>query len=225
MDRQPVYASRKAEFVNLLKAYYIDQFDFQNPGGHVEVATTTTQPETPVTGAAAVATAVASGAMTGAGGSAITPNTTEATTTGTTTGGSSSSSLGPTNTSQGTLEGRLVYGPEWKGVGEGGVEGGDSTKSRSYPTLLGPKPVPSTRIDGVGIVAPSQNYLLGLSGSLPSMGSLGATEMSRYFPYSRTANTEIGVDPWRVASAFSTSSYSQKTDPVPFLADFSAFQR
>lgn len=334
MDRKPEYASRKTAFVNLLKAYYIDQFDYQFAGGHAEVPTTEETPETPATGseaaagagqaAAAVAAAVAGGGTAGAGGSpggsaqlqcpagsaayalytrgpeyhgvkcveqrlvydgvwpqgdattkpceldlalvGRTPGTTAgnpkcirytgvpeleimvtggrtsaggvsgtsvsstvATTaamTGTTTGGSSTSSLGPTNIPAGTKGARVVYGPEWKGLGEGGgLSGGDSTSTRSYPVLLGPEPVASTRIDGVGVIAPSQNYLLGVSGSLPSAGSLGATEMSGFFPYSRVANTELSVDPWRVASAFSTSSYSQKTDPVPFLADFSAFQR
>jgi hypothetical protein len=141
-----------------------------------------------------------------------------------TTGGSSNS-LGPTNIPAGTKGARVVYGPEWKGLGEGGISGGDSTSTRSYPVLLGPEPVASTRIDGVGVVAPSQNYLLGISGMLPSADSLGAGELSRFLPFSRPTAPNAGIDPWRVASAFSTASYSQKTDPVPFLADFSAFQR
>ena len=320
MDRKPEYASRKAAFVNLLKAYYIDQFDYQFAGGHAEVATTAEEtPEAPATGSEAAAVAVGGTAGTGesAGGSAQLqcpagsvayalytrgpeyhgikcveqrlvydgvwpqgdattkpceldlalvgriPGTTAgnpkcirytgvpeleimvtgggtaaggvsgmtalstASMTGTTTGGSSTSSLGPTNLPPGTKGARVVYGPEWKGLGEGGAggAGGDSSKTRSYPVLLGPEPVASTRIDGVGIVAPSQNYLLGISGSLPSLGSLGATEASKYLPYARTPNTEPSIDPWRVSSSFSTASYSQKTDPVPFLADFSAFQR
>ena len=36
---------------------------------------------------------------------------------------------------------------------------------------------------------------------------------------------DIIPDPYRVAKTFSTSSYSSKTEPVPFLTDFSAFQK
>jgi hypothetical protein len=32
-------------------------------------------------------------------------------------------------------------------------------------------------------------------------------------------------DPYRVSQQFASSSYSFKTEPVPFLTDFSAFQR
>lgn len=206
VERKPAYAQRSAEAVNLLKAYYIDQY---KPATVVRSAEGET--ETPSPAAEAPADTPANSSPPGTG-------------TGTTTGGSSNT-LGPTNL-PGTTQGRAVFGPEWKGLGGGGgVQGGDSSGSRVYPTLIGPQPTASTRIDGVGVVAPSQNYLLGVSGTLPSMESLGATEASKYFPYARPPNTDISVDPWRVSTAFSTASYSQKTDPVPFLADFSAFQR
>lgn len=209
VERKPEYAPRKAEVINLLKAYYIDQYQVGDTRARPEEPTPAPAPSAPQETAPTTMTSSPPG-----------------TTTGTSTGGSSSTSLGPTNLPQGNMPGQMVYGPEWKGFGEGpGPEGGDSTRARSYPSLLGPKPVASTRIDGVGVVPPSQNYQLSISGSLPSAGSLGATEESRFFPYARVANTELSVDPWRVATAFSTSSYSQKTDPVPFLADFSAFQR
>jgi hypothetical protein len=63
-------------------------------------------------------------------------------------------------------------------------------------------------------------------GTLPTSASLGADQMSRYFPYSRTpGDMDVIPDPFRVAQTFSASSYSSKTEPVPFLTDFSAFQR
>jgi hypothetical protein len=36
---------------------------------------------------------------------------------------------------------------------------------------------------------------------------------------------DVIQDPWRVSQTFTSSSYSSKTDPVPFLNDFSAFQK
>jgi hypothetical protein len=82
------------------------------------------------------------------------------------------------------------------------------------------------RIDGVGLVEPSSSSLLGLSGLLPDSKSLGANEDSKFFPTSRVpGDMEKVPDPWRVSQTYRTSSYSSKTDPVPFLADFSAFQK
>jgi hypothetical protein len=73
---------------------------------------------------------------------------------------------------------------------------------------------------------PLRTWTLTQDGSLPSKTSMGADEMSRYFPFSRTpGDMDVIPDPYRVAQAFSPSSYSSKTEPVPFLTDFSAFQK
>lgn len=153
------------------------------------------------------------------------PSTTTATTTGTTTGGSSDSSLGP-NSGGGGDRRRQVFGPISNGRGEGdGVVPVDSSKTAQYPELLGGGDTkPSTRIEGGGIVAPSKSWQLANDGSLPSDTSLGATEQSKYLPYSRQpGDMDIIPDPYRVSQQFSTASYSFKTEPVPFLTDFSAF--
>ena len=148
------------------------------------------------------------------------------TTTGTATGGSSVM-MGPTNGAGG---GRNVWGPEFPGyqplaAGLGGKVG-DTTAIKNYPELIGPKPDASTRIDGVGVVPPSKNWQLAQGGDLPTSAGTGSDEKSRYLPYSRTpGDQDLIPDPYRVATQFSTSTYSSKTEPVPFLTDFSAFQK
>jgi len=149
-----------------------------------------------------------------------------ATTTGTTTGGSSTSSRGPTNGTTGA-SGQRVFGPVFTGRGEGGnPNGGDSTQTNQYPELMGGRggAPPSTKVEGAGIVPPSKNWLLTTDGSLPSSCSLGADANSKFFPTSRCpGDMDLIPDPYRVSRNFSTASYSSKTEPAPFLTDFSAF--
>jgi hypothetical protein len=77
-----------------------------------------------------------------------------------------------------------------------------------------------------GIVPPSKNWQLANDGSLPSPGVMGSTEDAKFLPTSRVpGDQDLIPDPYRVANAFSTSTYSTKTEPVPFLTDFSAFQK
>ena len=146
----------------------------------------------------------------------------------TTTGGSSTSTWGPTTGGSGNRV-RQVFGPQFTERGgdlSSSGNGGDSSKTNVYPELLGGMMDTSSRIPGAGIQAPSKNWTLTKDGSLPSAKSLGADEMSRYFPYSRTpGDMDIIPDPYRVAQSFSAASYSSKTEPVPFLTDFSAFQK
>ena len=77
---------------------------------------------------------------------------------------------------------------------------------------------PSSLVEGVGIVTP------GSSLDLPGAPNTGSAENSRFLPYSRVpGEMDLIPDPYRVSQTFSTSSYSSKTEPVPFLTDFSAF--
>ena len=93
----------------------------------------------------------------------------------------------------------------------------DSSKTNQYPELLGGGDSrPSTRIEGAGIVPPSKSWQLSNDGSLPTADSLKS---------SVPGDKDLIPDPYRVSQQFSTSSYSFKTDPVPFLTDFSAFQK
>ena len=137
-------------------------------------------------------------------------------------------SLGPT--SGGSSQRRQqVFGPVFTSMGapyDGSQGATDTSRTNVYPELLGGMVDTSTRIPGVGITSPSKNWSLTQDGSLPSNQSLGSDEMSRYFPYSRTpGDMDVLPDPWRVAQTFSQSTYSSKTEPVPFLTDFSAFQK
>lgn len=90
----------------------------------------------------------------------------------------------------------------------------------------------SARIDGVGIVSPSQPGLtttrgFGLDmGTLPSSASLGTDALSQFLPFSRQpGDMDVIPDPYRLAKNFSTKNYSSEKDPVPFLTDFSAFYK
>jgi hypothetical protein len=210
----------------LLKSYFIDQSGVgtsMNTGYAAALADLGQNPgylNTPTTpGGSAGAAVVGSTPATGVGSSAATMS-------GTTTGGSSTSSMGPNSGGTGA-SGQRVFGPVFVGRGEGGnPDGGDSSKTNKYPELMGGRggAAPSTKVDGAGIVSPSKNWLLTTDGSLPSMDSLGATEMSKYFPTSRTpGDMDLVPDPYRLSRNFSTSSYSSKTEPAPFLTDFSAF--
>lgn len=160
------------------------------------------------------------------GGTGMSQNTTVSTTTGTTTGGSSTSSFGP-NSGGGGNRRNQVFGPLSGGRGEGSsFVPSDSSKTNQYPEIMGGGDNrPSTRIDGAGIVAPSKNWQLAMDGSLPDCKGLGCDENSKYLPFSRQpGDMDLIPDPYRVSQQFSSASYSFKTEPTPFLTDFSAFQ-
>ena len=148
--------------------------------------------------------------------------TTSGTTAGGTTGGSSDSSPAP---NAGGTKGRQVFGPGFTELGAPVARSGDGSTTSKYPELLGGiGDTTSVRGPG-GIRGPSQNWLLSQSGSLPSTGSLGSDANSGYLPYSRVpGDQDLIPDPYRLSRNYSTASYSSKTDPVPFLTDFSAFQ-
>lgn len=119
---------------------------------------------------------------------------------------------------------KQVFGPQFTGRGEvSGVSGMDSSKTNQYPELLGGgNAKPSTRVEGAGITNPSRNF----EGSLPTTAGLGADENSKYLPFSRQpGDMDVIPDPYRVSQSFSSANYGFKTEPVPFLTDFSSFQK
>lgn len=150
---------------------------------------------------------------------------------GGTTGGSSTSSAAPNSGEFGGGGDRRqqVFGPIFRGKGEGdGVVPIDSSKTRRYPELMGGKgnAPPSTRVEGAGITSPSKSWQMTMDGTLPTMQGLGAEENSKFLPFSRQpGDMDVIPDPYRVSQQFSTSNYAFKTEPVPFLSDFSAFQK
>lgn len=147
------------------------------------------------------------GATTGSGTSGS--GTTGGATTGSgTTGGGATTGSGTTGGGSGS--GTQVYGPTFTSLGSPiHNNGGDSTRTNQYPELMG----------GMGGDARNRDLL-------PSSASLGSDPNSGYFPYSRTpGDQDLIPDPYRLNRNYSTASYSSKTDPVPFLTDFSAFSK
>jgi hypothetical protein len=168
------------------------------------------------------------GATGGTGGTGGT-GTTQGPTAGGTTGGSSTSEAAPNAGPVGsTGKGKELYGPIFTSLGgEPPRNGGqDSSKTNRYPELMGGMGDTTSVRTPQGIRSPSQSWLLSQSGSLPSTASLGSDANSGYLPYSRVpGDQDLIPDPYRLSRNYSTASYSSKTDPVPFLTDFSAFSK
>ena len=227
----------------LLKAYFIDQGASraektgysailtsmgQEPGYSAPQGTTTATmnaaPLSEPTGLSSlIGPAAAGGGLSALTGPAV-PGGGLGTGTGSSTGGSSISSMGPTSGNSGTRS-KQVFGPVFTAQGpSAGGPTADSSRTNRYPELMGGMTDTSTRIEGVGVVDPSKNWKLAQDGSLPSEDSLGATGASKFFPTSRSpGDMDLIPDPYRLSRNFSTASYSSKTEPAPFLTDFSAF--
>ena len=126
-----------------------------------------------------------------------------------------------------------IWGPAWTGLGDNSGSGlGDA--DRIYPILLGPKPSLSKMVEGGGIAPVSQAQSLVESGVLPDPQSTGSDPNSQFFGTARSPAKSGGQDgASRVPGdkdlfpnpyvEFTPSSGSSKTEPVPYLADFSAF--
>lgn len=144
----------------------------------------------------------------------------------------------PTDTGTGTTQGGVtptsvrkntVLGPVFTSYGAQ-IDGGDpdAWKRTQYPELLGGGDPASRQRQrgGFGIGIGSLTGGIEFQGALPTAGGLGTTEDSRFFPSSRQpGDMELIPDPYRVSQQFSSASYSFKTEPSPFLTDFSAFTR
>ena len=131
-----------------------------------------------------------------------------------------------------------IWGPAWTGLGDNSGSGlGDA--DRIYPILLGPKPNLSNMVESGGVAPISQSETLVKSGILPDPESTGSDPNSQFFGTSRTpakdgaggpggrggnstspGDQDLFPNPYQ---EFTPSSGSSKTEPVPYLADFSAF--
>ena len=228
----------KADIKKLLKAYFVDQ-----TAGDANAALTEAQKKS-----AAAATASGYGALRDAAnaGTGLTDackteiqskqwadvsseckgqgqNGGTSASSGNSTGGSSTtagSTSGPNNGN--------IWGPAFTGLGDNAGDGGTGVTKRDYPTLIGPKPRESTMVEGAGIAPLSQNTTLVTSGALPGASSTGSDENSQYFGTSRMpagssrspGDKDLFPNPYQ---EFTPSIGSTKTEPVPYLADFSAF--
>ena len=129
-----------------------------------------------------------------------------------------------------------IWGPAWTGLGDNSGSGlGDA--DRIYPILLGPKPSVSKMVEGGGIAPVSQAQSLVSSGVLPDPTSTGSDPNSQFFGTARSPARDGGAGGAGGTSRvpgdqdlfpnpyveFTPSSGSSKTEPVPYLADFSAF--
>jgi hypothetical protein len=134
---------------------------------------------------------------------------------GNTTGGSSTTQRSNSGTNKGN-----IFGPAFTGFGDN-AGGGGGLGARDYPTLIGPVAKVSKYVEGAGIANLSQSETLAKSGALPSGAGTGSDANSRFFGSSRTpGDRDLIPDPNQV---FTPSIGSSKTEPVPYLADFSAF--
>jgi hypothetical protein len=132
-----------------------------------------------------------------------------------TTGGSS---LTP-QTTMGDRKDNKVWGPAFVGLGDNSGLGG-LYGPREYPALIGPKPKESAMVEGAGVIKqPNSSNKAGL----PSSKNTGSDEDSKYFGSSRVpGDKDLFPNPYQ---EFTPSIGSSKTEPVPFLSDFSAFQK
>jgi hypothetical protein len=217
----------KAEIKKLLVAYFVTQpagaanapltaaqvasASRAATSGYADILADLGQPSGPTGETGAAGGTGATGATAGASGN----------TTGGSSGGySSNPNLNP-------LKRGNIWGPAWTGLGDNagsGLGSGD----RIYPILLGPKPTASKMVEGAGIANPSQNASLVTSGTLPDPTSTGSDPSSQFFGTSRRpagsstvpGDQDLFPNPY---VEFTPSSGSSKTEPVPYLADFSAF--
>jgi hypothetical protein len=142
---------------------------------------------------------------------------------GNTTGGSSTTAGSNSGgTASGTTKKGNIWGPAFTGLGDNAGDGSGSSL-RDYPTLLGPKPKESRMVEGAGIANISQAEKLVKSGVLPGAKSTGSDPDSQFFGSSRSpGDKDLFPNPYQ---EFTPSVGSSKTEPVPYLSDFSAFAK
>jgi hypothetical protein len=138
------------------------------------------------------------------------------------TGGSSgslntsSSPAGPAGPAggSGTNKKGNIWGPAYTGMGDNSTPS-LSLSPRDYPTLLGPQPKESKMVEGGGIANVSKQT------TLPNSASTGSDPNSQFFGTSRSpGDQDLFPNPYL---EFTPSTGSSKTEPVPYLSDFSAF--
>jgi hypothetical protein len=235
MSTQNLSQTKKIELTNLVKAYYIDQgqsvFEAARGyggGGNTATTSSATAEDVEAQMNAAMAAADTAASDTAASDTAASDTAAGDTAAGDTatvedieadmvaaTGGSTTTGSSP---AAGT--GKDVWGPVFPGLGPGdGSAGTGSTEAVRYPTLFGGFMGKSSEMtENAGPVPPPADVL-------PSSASLGSAPNSGYLPYSRQpGDMDLIPDPYRLARTFSSSNYSStRSEPVPFLTDFSAF--
>lgn len=126
-----------------------------------------------------------------------------------------------------------VKGPQWGGPGTSTIASSASS-SRAAPAIYGPGGGnKSGGSDGRGSMD-FGTLEFGMGGSqktsmdvsmLPSGESAGSEPSNRYAVTSRApGDQDMYASPYTQSTSYSLANGSQKTEPVPYLTDFSAFQ-
>ena len=222
-------ASHKADIKALLKSYFVSQTagapnlaltdaqvaadEYSASTGYDDILASLGQ-DADYTSAPTSGSGSSSSSSSGSGSSSSSSSSSSGTTGGT-TGGSGTILASNSGGNKGN-----IWGPAYTGMGDNaGSELGGGV--RDYPTLLGPKPVESTMVAGAGIMRPSQHQTLVSSGVLPGAAGTGSDPNSQFFGSSRVpGDKDLFPNPYQ---EFTPSVGSSKTEPVPFLSDFSAF--
>jgi hypothetical protein len=112
-----------------------------------------------------------------------------------------------------------VKGPSWGGKGQS-ASSASASSSIANPFLYGPG-------SGNGSFGSGYPQINSMDVTmLPSTDSLGSNPDNQYAVTSRVpGDQDLVPNPYLQSTSYSLANNSQKTDPVPFLANFSAFQR
>lgn len=107
-----------------------------------------------------------------------------------------------------------VNGPNWGGAGQAAASTSSNSSSQPAPSLYGPDPT----------IKPAAGNSSNTT-QLPDHASAGSDPSNRYVGTSRVpGDQDLFPTSYMQSSAYSLANDSQKTDPVPFLTDFSVFQ-
>jgi hypothetical protein len=194
--------ANKAEFKKLLVAYFVNQ-PAGAPNANLTAAQIASAAQSTNSGYAAALAALGQTSSGGTGGPADPLNTSAGSSGGVSSAGGS-----------GIIRKGNIWGPAYTGLGSD-ISSGLGSGLRDYPTLLGPKPKESNMVEGGGIANVSKQT------TLPSSSGTGSDPNSQFFGSSRVpGDQDLFPNPYL---EFTPSSGSSKTEPVPYLADFSAF--
>jgi hypothetical protein len=129
----------------------------------------------------------------------------------TTVAGNTGLFTGPTVIKPATIMDLQVGGPKYGGVGSPISPSSSGGSYETGPILYGPKAAQNKNID-------TTNWT-------PSYWSVGSDWTNMFAGTSRVpGDQDLIPNPYLQSSAYSLANGSQKTNPVPFLSDFSAFQ-
>uniref|UniRef100_A0A6C0AJP0 Uncharacterized protein n=1 Tax=viral metagenome TaxID=1070528 RepID=A0A6C0AJP0_9ZZZZ len=115
-----------------------------------------------------------------------------------------------------------VNGPSWGGTGTSTFSGSSVSSSQPAPALYGPSSGDKSK--GLGWGHSQKNS--GDTTAIPDSRTAGSDPSNRFAVTSRVpGDQDMFGSMYTQSDTYSFTNGSQKTDPVPFLTDFSAFQK